>query len=69
MTKAEKIIKHLESKGCTKVPSRSIKYVVLAKPYGFRGGKYFYIGPKGSVRVGDTIGSSISVTSLFRNVK
>lgn len=59
ITRQEAIVQELESIGFKQVPARTRKYIVLTRPET----KNLYIGSKGAMRYGKTVGDSISIAN------
>lgn len=66
MTKAEQVIKYLMGKGAREVTSNSRKYRKFSYPG--RGDKFYFVGKAGALRVGRTVGESVSVSHIYEPV-
>lgn len=65
MTKAEQVIEILKGRGAREVTSTSRKYRKFTYPN--RPDQFYWIGKAGAVRVGKTVGDSVSLTFAFHN--
>ena len=64
MTYTQKVEEHFKDSGLVEVPSRSRKY----RKFKSKSGKIYWLGKSGAVRVGETIGKSISISRRIKAI-
>lgn len=65
MTKQEKVVQFLASRGEKEVPSRSRKYRCFERSTNYYETPYWFVGKCGALRTGRTVADSVSVTAII----
>ena len=65
MTKAERVVEYLKSKGGVEITGRSRKYRTFQIERADGSCRFYFVGKNGAMRTGDSIAASVSLTSAF----